>query len=278
MLTPIILGEVITCEMCNNIKVKQYRWETPPSIRSSIIGYCEKYLHHSGVCQECIEKYHYKVLSQAQYRLIHEYQKQVDTLKKMPTSFIERSILYFSQTISKEGLEELNPKAVEHYKNDTDYDELSMKYLPARRYLAEIEPDIIAWIQKDASKRIAESQKYICAEAQLTGTEKKVKSLLGNTENYLEYCLPDPVRMLRHSLSLPIKQGQQIKEICKDKRLVSGNFYQHEKNLKKQLQEMVNDSKKYEICIEEQDITNRPKFHEFMDKLPVRITENHFWR
>ena len=227
------------------------------------------YVVNYGICQECIEKYHYHILSDTEDGLVWSYPQRAEHFGGAG-KYIEKIIEQFFANLSKNFLEKLNPTAFQRYCRE--YDAMpDARLLSESRYVDEIKPDIIAWIQKETELRFGVSRKRNNKRLSLLEEEKKVKQFLAETKTCGGYCDSYPFSQLM--IRDGARPAQKLKDLCEGRQLTAVDIYPTIEGLREDLQRMVYDPR-YSVDVNETVITELYEFQELLKGLPKWIAEN----
>ncbi len=282
-------GDVISCEKCNHIWIRRnfsekgkelfLLDEIVPQEELNLCEFTKKdfnkyYLSYTGICQECVQNYHYHFLSDEEETLIDLYLKQAENFRFVD-NFITRAIHRFNLNLTS-LMVEVNPEAFEQYKQNYSQAPAEEKLSLAERYVEEIKPDLITWIQKDANMRMNSSEKRNAKRMKLLELEAQVQELLSKTEACGGYCETDPFSQIQ--IVDGVQPVQQLKNLCKGKQLTSDEFYFTCDGLKETLQSTIYDTQKHKTEIDEAAVTANGDFQWLLELLPEKLTSKYFWR
>ena len=267
MLVPITLGEIIYCEKCDNIKTVRYRTEA--LIKPPMIGYCERYREHTGICQDCVKKNHYKIVFENNLSLIQTYKYQFQSYRRF-VGMVQTELHKLKEKVTPEFLEQLNPEVAERYRSNAGRTDLDA----AKQYIAEIKTNLVAYITDTVNKRIASSRKF-SNQDEYKKTEVQIQRLLAECEGYATYCLPYQPFRSRNILFPLFKHGSQFKRLCKGRPHTNDSFYQRINFQPKEIQTLMNDFGAFRA---KSKVDMKRTFDKLINCLPARIVEEKFWQ
>ena len=235
------------------------------------------YLPYTGICEECIEKHHYHVLSGEESSLLYMYPKRAEHFGGV-VKYIKSAIDSFYLILRKEFLVSLNQAVFERHKQEYDNASADRRLVLEKQYIDEVKPDIIACIQNEAIARIAASKKRNDKRLRLLEEEKRVKQFLDETEGCGGYCDDSPLSMqYTNYYVFPWYEVRKLKDLCEGKRLTTVEFYPIMDDEVEALKSMIHDLK-YKVDVDEASITGVCEFQQLLRGLPAWCTENNFWR